>query len=97
MKKLLSEVIREIRPDSKYEKEILGKADSLIKKINSGLKHAKAVLGGSGAKDTWLKTFDADIFVKFSYSLFKGKSGQLSDILENFLKKHFKIRRLQAL
>src|SRR3989338_10974834 len=96
MKKLLSEVIREITPDSKYEKEILNKADSLIKKINSGLKHAKAVLGGSGAKDTWLKTFDEDIFVKFSYSLFKGKSGQLSDILENFLKKHFKIRRLHG-
>lgn len=96
MKKLLSEVIRKIRPDSKYEKEIFGKADSLIKKINSGLRHAKAVLGGSGAKDTWLKTFDADIFVKFNYEIFKDKSDQLSDILGDFLKKHFKIRRLHG-
>ncbi|MEK6876995.1 MAG: hypothetical protein AABX63_06245, partial [Nanoarchaeota archaeon] len=53
-------------------------------------------LGGSGAKGTWLKTFDADIFVMFNYGRYKDKSGQLSDILGKSLKKHFKITRLHG-
>ena len=96
MKTMLSEVVKEIVPDKKYEDDILKKASDIMKKINSSLKHAKATLGGSGAKHTWLKTFDADIFVKFNYNKFKDKSTQLSDILEAFLKKHFKIRRLHG-
>tara|TARA_Y100000310_G_scaffold342247_1_gene444646 strand:+ start:54161 stop:55399 length:1239 start_codon:yes stop_codon:yes gene_type:complete len=96
MKKLLSEVIEEIKPTEKYEKEILDKANSIITKINKDVKDAKAVLAGSGAKGTWLKTFDADIFVKFNYNKFKDKSDKLSDILEKFLKKHFKITRLHG-
>ena len=96
MKKLLSEVILEIRPSEKYEKEILDKSNSIITQINKGMKGAKAVLAGSGAKGTWLKTFDADIFVKFNYSRFKDKSNKLSDMLEKFLKKHFKIIRLHG-
>ena len=71
MKKLLSEAIKRIKPDKEYEKEILLKANKIIIKINGSLKNAKAVLGGSGAKGTWLKTFDADIFVKFNYAKFK--------------------------
>jgi tRNA nucleotidyltransferase (CCA-adding enzyme) len=96
MKKLLSEVINDIKPGKEYEKNILEKANSIINKINKGIKPAKAVLGGSGAKGTWLKTFDADIFVKFNYSQFKDESDKLSDILEKFLKKHFKITRLHG-
>tara|TARA_Y100000031_G_C8219707_1_gene385245 strand:- start:313 stop:1554 length:1242 start_codon:yes stop_codon:yes gene_type:complete len=96
MKKLLSEAIEDIKPDKDYEKEILGKANNIINRINKGLKNAKAVLGGSGAKGTWLKTFDADIFVKFNYKKFKDKSDQLSNILEKFLKKNFKIIRLHG-
>ena len=96
MKKLLSEAIKSIRPDSQYEKEILSKADSIIKKINSGMKGAKAVLGGSSAKGTWLKTFDVDIFVRFDYKKYSNKSSGISDILEKFLKRHFKIARLHG-
>ena len=96
MKKLLLEVIKDIKPSKQYEKEILDKAKSIINKINKGIKDAKAVLGGSGAKGTWLKTFDADIFVKFDYKKFKDKSSSLSDILEKFLKKSFKIIRLHG-
>src|SRR3989344_2249802 len=96
MKTMLSEVVKEIVPDKKYEGDILKKASDIIKKINSGLKDAKAMLGGSGAKCTWLKTFDADIFVKFNYNKFKDKSTQLSDFLGAFLKKHYKIRRLHG-
>lgn len=96
MKTMLSEVVKEIVPDKKYEDDILKKASSIIKKISSGLKDAKATLGGSGAKGTWLKTFDADIFVKFSYNKFNDKSTQLSGILETFLKKHYKIKKLHG-
>ena len=96
MKKLLSEVIDDIKPSKEYEVEILNKANNIINKINKDIKDAKAVLGGSGAKGTWLKTFDADIFVKFNYNKFKDKSDTLSDILEKFLKKHFKIIKLHG-
>ncbi|MEK6869145.1 MAG: CCA tRNA nucleotidyltransferase [Nanoarchaeota archaeon] len=94
--KLLSEVLNDIRPSKEYEKEILNKADQIINKINKSIRDAKAVLGGSGAKGTWLKTFDADIFVMFNYGRYKDKSGQLSDILGKSLKKHFKITRLHG-
>jgi len=96
MKQLLLEAIEDIKPSKEYEEDILGKANSIINKINKGIKDAKAILGGSGAKGTWLKTFDADIFVKFNYSKFKDKSDKLSNILEAFLKKHFKITRLHG-
>jgi tRNA nucleotidyltransferase (CCA-adding enzyme) len=96
MKKLLLEVLKDIKPSKQYEKEILDKANTIISKINKGLKDAKAILGGSGAKGTFLKTFDADIFVKFNYNKFKDKSDKLSDILGEFLKKSFKIKRLHG-
>ncbi len=96
MKNLLSEVLEDIRPNKGYEQEILEKASKIIKAINKGIKDAKAILGGSGAKGTWLKSFDADIFVKFNYAKYKNKDSQLSEILEKFLKKHFKITRLHG-
>ena len=96
MKKLLSEVLNDIKPSKDYEEEILKKAYNIINRINKNIKNAKAVLGGSGAKGTWLKTFDADIFVMFNYGRHKDKSGQLSDILGKSLKKHFKITRLHG-
>ncbi len=86
---LLNEVLKKIQPDKAYEKEIFDKLDSIIKKINQNQKYIKAILGGSGAKGTWLKTFDADIFVVFDYKKYKDKSDKLSDILENVLKKKF--------
>jgi len=88
--KLLKEVVDEIKPSREYEKEILDKVDSTISKINKRLKYGKAVLGGSGAKGTFLKTFDADIFVKFNYGKYKDKDKELSDILEKALKRIFK-------
>ena len=94
--KLLSEALNDIKPNREYEEEILKKADNIIDRINKNVKNAKAVLGGSGAKGTWLKTFDADIFVMFNYGRYKDKSDQLSGVLEKSLKKHFKITRLHG-
>jgi len=87
MKELFSDVIEDIRPNKDYENNLLDRTRILIKKINGKIKDGKAILGGSGAKGTWLKTFDADIFVKFNYSKFKDKSDKISDILGKTLKK----------
>lgn len=97
IKSVLNEVLMEIQPDKNYEKEIFEKLSLLIKKINQNQKNIKAILGGSGAKGTWLKTFDADIFVLFDYRKFRDKSGKLADILEKMLRKKFKnISRLHG-
>ena len=90
IKQILDDVLKDIQPDKNYEKEIFEKLNFIIKKINKNQKNIKAILGGSGAKGTWLKTFDADIFVLFDYNKFKDKSDKLSDILEKILKNKFK-------
>ena len=97
IKKILDEALKEIQPDKNYEKEIFSKLNNIIKKINQNQKYIKAILGGSGAKGTWLRTFDADIFVLFNYNKFKDKSDKLSDILEKILRKKFRnIARLHG-
>ena len=90
IKLILEEVLKEIQPDKNYEKEIFEKLNGIMNKINRNQRHIKAILGGSGAKGTWLRTFDADIFVLFDYNKFKDKSDKLSDVLEKILKKRFK-------
>ena len=88
--KLLKEVMVNIIPAKDYEKKVLCGVYSVVSKINKNLRNGKAILGGSGAKGTWLKTFDADIFVKFNYGKYMDKSNELSDILEKTLKRTFK-------
>ena len=61
-----------------------------LRKLNSSLKEGKAILGGSGAKGTWLSgNHDMDIFVLYGYSKFRDKSPGLSNLLETVLKKAF--------
>src|SRR3989344_4081068 len=88
IRQVLDEVLESIQPDKDYEKDIFEKLSVIIKKVNKGQKHIKAILGGSGAKGTWLRTFDADIFVLFDYKKYKDKSDKLSDILEKILRQH---------
>jgi tRNA nucleotidyltransferase (CCA-adding enzyme) len=94
--KLLSEVLKDIKPSKVYERDILDKANSIIDEISKRVKDARVVIGGSGAKGTWLKTFDVDVFVMFDYRKYKDKSDKLSDILEKQLKKHFNLSRLHG-
>ncbi len=94
MREILKKTLASIRPDDL----IIAKVDSTIKKINRLLKKkglkAKCVKGGSIAKDTFLKNaHDADIFVRFDYSM---KDEQLSDILEPVLKEEFKVERVHG-
>jgi len=90
MEKVLKEVLAEITPSQQEKEALKTKIDVFINIINKNLKDAKAILGGSGEKDTWLKgAHDADIFVKFNFAKYQDKSGQLSDILEKHLRKIF--------
>ncbi|MEK6892015.1 MAG: CCA tRNA nucleotidyltransferase [Nanoarchaeota archaeon] len=90
IKPILTEVLKTIQPDKTYENEIFTRLNDIISKINQNQKDKKAILGGSGAKGTWLKTFDADIFVLFDYRKYKDKGDKISDILEKVLNKKFK-------
>jgi len=88
---ILNEILKEIKPSAEEEKDVLGKVDAFIKRVNKGLKDAKAELYGSGAKGTWLRGgFDADIFVKYDYNRYADKSDEISGHLGKHLKKRFK-------
>lgn len=90
-KKVLNQALEALKPTKEEEKVFFDRINLILKEINSGLKGAKAVLGGSASKGTWLKdAHDADIFVQFNYNQFKDKSDKLSDILEKHLNKKFK-------
>ncbi len=85
---VLEEVIKEIKPTQAEEAEVNLKIKNFLNKIK--IKNAKVVLGGSGAKGTWLReAHDADVFVLFNYNKYKDKNGKISDILSNELKKKF--------
>ena len=89
--KVLAEVLKEIKPNKEEEKKVKIMIDEFLKKLNSVLKDAKAQVGGSGAKGTWLKgSHDIDIFVLFDFKKYKEKSHVLADELEKGLKKKFK-------
>lgn len=86
IKDILSEVLLEVKPSKEEEKALMLKVNEFIKKLQSkfGKEKVKVILGGSGAKGTWLKnTFDIDIFVQFPKSY---QNRDISGILEKQLK-----------
>lgn len=91
-KKILAKIIpteEEKQNMLKIVKEILNKLD---------IKDAVVSLGGSGAKDTWLKNSnEIDIYVRFNYNKFKDGDSEISKLLGNALRKKFKnITRLHG-
>ncbi len=70
----------------------------VLARINPKIKPARALLGGSGAKNTFLRGhFDMDIFVEFPFKQFKDKNDILSDWLGARLKKIFsKVERVHG-
>ena len=79
-----------IRPEPAEEKKFSAATTLFLRKLNSSLKEGKAILGGSGAKGSWLSgNHDMDIFVLYGYSKFRDKSPGLSNLLETVLKKAF--------
>ena len=90
MQTILNNVLKDIKPTKEELKQRNSQIDVILKKINHS-KDSKAILGGSGAKGTWLKEApDADLFVCFDYNKYKNKSSQISGILEKRIKKKFK-------
>jgi tRNA nucleotidyltransferase (CCA-adding enzyme) len=86
---ILKSVLGRIKPD---RVEILKKVSYVVDSINDELKqwdiNAECVLGGSIAKDTFLKgDHDCDLFVKFNLDF---KEEPISDVLENVLRRIFK-------
>ncbi len=85
----MEDIFNLIVPSKKEEEELKKVSENFIKKIK--IKDTTVVLGGSGAKGTWLKgDHDIDIYVKFNYAKYKDKSDEISKILEKTLKKKFK-------
>jgi tRNA nucleotidyltransferase (CCA-adding enzyme) len=96
----MQEILNKIKPSKEEQNKLQKLVSTFIKKLNSNLKDAKATLGGSGAKDTWLSgNHDIDIFVQFDYQKYKDQSTSLSELLEKSIKKSFpkiKIERLHG-
>lgn len=63
---MFDKILKKIKPTRKEEQEVLAKVNELLGKINSKLINARAIVGGSFAKGTWLRgQHDIDIFVLF--------------------------------
>ena len=81
------EILLKVKPTPQEEQHLQSKIHHFLKQLNAQLKDAKAILGGSGAKGTWLKgEHDADIFVLFSEK-YRDNSHKLADLLESSIKK----------
>lgn len=93
MKSVYPEVLKRIKPSLEEQRKFKRITASFLRTINTQLNNAKAILGGSGAKDTWLAgNHDVDIFVVFDYKKYASQSAALSDLLEPRLRKAFSER-----
>src|SRR3989344_3673006 len=94
----MQEVLKKIKPSPEEIKKTAAVVESFLKNLNKNFKKAEAILGGSGAKGTWLKSsHDVDIFVRFNYKEFKERSADLSVLLERQLKKAFPKKNVSKL
>lgn len=94
----MKEVLDKIKPNKEEQKKFNLVVNDFIKKLNSNLNEAKAVLGGSGAKDTWLSgNHDVDVFVQFNYTKYKNHSMELTQFLDKSLRKTFPKIKLSKL
>jgi tRNA nucleotidyltransferase (CCA-adding enzyme) len=96
--KFLVDLKKDLQPSGDEKKRIVTETNYVLKKLNSRLRKAKAILGGSGAKGTWLRgIIDIDIFVCYNYKKFSKHSSELSDLLQPVLKKLFRnVRRIHG-
>ena len=69
---MLKEILKEIKPSEKEKSIIKKQINQVITKIK--IPNTKVIIGGSLAKDTWLKnTHDTDLFIAFNYNKYKNK------------------------
>lgn len=87
-----------MKPSAAEQKKLQATVKSFLALLNKHLPSAKAILGGSGAKGTWLSgNFDVDIFVQYDYKKFSSETTHLSDLLEKSIKKKFPKNKLTRL
>jgi tRNA nucleotidyltransferase (CCA-adding enzyme) len=83
---VLGKVLGRIKPNKDEEYSVAKLADEVMGKIK--IKDTHVILGGSGAKGTWMKgTHDIDIYVKFDMKRYKDKD--IASLLSKELKKKF--------
>ncbi len=88
--KLYAQVLSNIKPSHKEKEQTRKTVELFLKRLQANVKDATVLLGGSGAKDTWLSgNHDVDVFVLFDYQKFSNKSMELSNLLEAALSKAF--------
>ena len=88
--KLCSSVLARIKPTELHTQTFSVISSFFISTLQKQASEAKVILGGSGAKDTWLAmSHDADIFVVFDRQKYGSKSAELSEIVEKWMKKAF--------
>jgi tRNA nucleotidyltransferase (CCA-adding enzyme) len=88
MDRILRKILNGIKPSAKERKELLVKVDRVVGAINKEIGSlgidANCVVGGSVAKDTFLKKdHDCDLFVKFNPK-YKDLSRNLSKVMKKF-------------
>ncbi len=95
---LMKEILIAITPSAKERKAFKEATISFLRQFNNKLTSAKAILGGSGAKDTWLAgNHDVDVFVLFDYYQHAEKSAGLSTVVQPLLKKAFPGKKISRL
>jgi len=68
-------ILKEIKPSLKDKLELREIVNEFCKSLQSKFKDAKVIIGGSYAKDTWLKgNNEVDVFVAFNYNKYKDKN-----------------------
>ena len=94
----MKEVLKKIKPSKEERKQFEEVVNTFLSELNSNLKDAKGILGGSGAKDTWLSgNHDVDLFVQFDKTKYSDESHLISDHLEKTLKKVFPTFKIEKL
>ncbi len=89
---IIQDVLLNIKPSKEEEKKLAKLIDSILAPLNKELAKigAVAVIGGSGAKKTWLSgNHDLDVFVKFDCEHYMKQNSELSNLLEIVLRKVF--------
>jgi len=86
LRRILDKALRRITPDDEH----VAAASKFVNQLNKELARrnilARAMVGGSTAKGTFLKgDHDVDVFVRFNNRVYKARSDELSDLLEGAL------------
>ncbi len=88
------QILDKFKPSRQEASKIKEEINSFVKELKKYIKNGKIIIGGSFAKDTWLKeNHDIDLFIKFNFNKFKGKD--ISKILEKQLYK-FKLKKIHG-